>query len=116
MLAVFVPNPEHLVNKVLGCRVPVRIGVYDSLHALRVKDRLDGFLVIPNQVVVKLDAPWLLLVNDDISDLQELTLDLGVVRPELACAINRASALVSLQNYKEITDEFLTLRPQLLKI
>lgn len=62
----------------------------DGLHLFGVVDGLDGVLVVADEVVVELDAPGLLPVNHDLTDVKEETIDLRVVGPEAGRAIDGA--------------------------
>lgn len=112
VLSVVVPDGEDFVCESLGCWIAVCIGVNDGLHALWVEYWLNELIIVADQVVVQLDSSWLLLVDDNISNVKEQTANLGVVSPELSCSIDGSSALVSLEDDKEAADKLLAFGPE----
>ena len=68
----------------------------DSLEPFRVENRVDGRFAVADEVIVEFQASRLLFLNHDFSDVQEESLDLGVVSPELASPINSASRFIGL--------------------
>ena len=84
----------------------------DTFEAFWVDNWLNGGLVVPNEIIVKLNSPRLLLLNYDIANLQKLTLDLRVVIVEGLGALNSSRALEHLQNVEKLSDELLALSHQ----
>ena len=78
--------------------------------------RLDHGLVVSDEVVVQLDAARLLLLDHDIADLQEDSLDLRVVVVESLAAVRCTRALVGLKDDQELSDKLLALGHQVVLV
>ena len=106
------PLAFHSLHQLHCPGEPVLVRGNDTLEALWVVECLNVSRVVPDQVVVELNAPWLLLLDHDIAHLKEDAFNLGVVVVECLCAVHSSRTLVSLQNEQELLDQFLTLSHQ----
>ena len=70
---------HDLFTYTLFIRVAIIIRFDDSFEALWVDLRFNRGFVVPNEVIVKLNASWLLLLNDEFPDLKEELIDFRVL-------------------------------------
>lgn len=82
MMLGFVPFVHDAVPHFRVERIPVHKRVHNTLKAFRVVQWLDQLLVVANQIVVQLKSTWLLLADDNVTDLQEHACYLGVLGVE----------------------------------
>lgn len=110
------PLTHNVVKVVLAEWVAFSVGEDDAFKRLRVDHRLDQLLVVADNVVVKFNTSRLLLVNNDISNLQEILINLAIVIVELLAALNTTRTLVGLKNDQELSDELTTFFHQVLLV
>ena len=67
----------------------------------------DHLLVVPDKVVVQLNSSGLLLADDNISDLQEDSVDFRILAIESSSPFDTARALVGLKDEQEFGDKFI---------
>lgn len=96
---MLVPDGHDLLVERLVEWEAVGIGMDNAFEALRVDLRLDVRIRVPHEVVVQFDAARLLLVDDNLTHLQEEVADLRVVVVELGSAIGRSRGLVGLDDH-----------------
>ena len=111
-----VPLSVNLVEESHIAGVAVNVWRDDALKALWIVDRLDIGGVVAEKIVVKNDATRLLVCYDYVANLEEDTLDLGVVVIKSLGAIDRTRAFVNLKNIQELPDQLLTFSHQVLFI
>ena len=111
-----VPLSVNLVEKSHIAGVTVNVWRDDALKALWIVDRLDIGGVVAEKIVVQNDATRLLVFYDYVANLEEDTLDLGVVVIKSLGAIDRTRAFVNLKNIEELPDQLLTFSHQVLFI
>jgi len=67
----------------------------------------DHLLIVPDKVVVQLNSSGLLLTDNNISDLQEDSVDLRILAVESSSSFDTARALVGLKDEQEFGDKFI---------
>ena len=110
------PHAKNCIGKILGRRISILEGVNNGLHFLWVVNAGNVLFIVPDEVVVELDSARLLFVNDNISNVKEESINLGVISPELGSAIDGTCGLVCLKNYEELANEFLAFFPKSLAV
>jgi uncharacterized Fe-S cluster-containing radical SAM superfamily enzyme len=67
----------------------------------------DHLLVVSDKVVVQLKSSGFLLADDNISDLQEDSVDFRILAVESSSSFDTARALVGLKDEQEFGDKFI---------
>jgi len=94
------------------CTEPICIRGDDSLERLRVGEHFDRTLIVPDEIVVQFNSPWLLVLHNDFANLQEQLINCTVLIIECLGSLETSRALEGLQNDKEFSNEFCTFSHQ----
>jgi len=80
------------------CTEPISIRGDDALERLRVGEHFDRTLIVPDEIVVQFNSPWLLVLHNDLTNLEEKLVNSTVLVIECFGSLYASRALEGLQN------------------
>ena len=92
------PLAHNLVDELLVEGETVSEGVDEAFKAFRVVDGGDVLFTVSHQVGLELNTARLLVGNNELAHLEEVTLDLTVVFVEFLPTLDAARTFVGLEN------------------
>ena len=115
-LFVLIPAAHNLLVQPLVERVAIAVGHDDTFETRRIGDWLDCRLIELYEVVVHFKASTFLVLDDDLSNLQEVVIDSGVIVVPFVGTLDSSGALVDLENDQHLLDQFFTFGNEVLLV